>query len=156
IIATDYQGNSSTLTFSIRQVENPSIDYDWMYNYVMQANRSNRVNLDQFSIIFPEGTFVRYQRLYIYEEMMVRDGEQIIMVHMNEDQLPVYEKPLVVLISFIYLEEYFIWTIARCSGDRYSAVTTIHDTNNLASRISRLSSYCLINDTIAPVIECLP
>ena len=156
IIATDYQGNSSTLTFSIRQVENPSIDYDWMYNYVMQADRSNRVNLDQFSIIFPEGTFVRDQRLYIFEEIMVRDGEQVVMVHMNEDHLPLYENPLLVLKSDLPLEEKSKWTLARCSGDRYSAVTTIREADNFASRISRLSSYCLIKDTIAPVIEFLP
>lgn len=156
IQATDYQGNTSTLTFSIRQVDNPSIDYDWMYNYVIEAGKTNRVNLDQFSIIFPGGTFVRDQRLYLFEEVTVRDGEKMVMIHMNEPQLALYERPLILLHSDWSLADKAKWTLARCSGSRYTAVNTIRESDHFAARIGRLSDYCLIKDTIPPEIDFRP
>lgn len=156
IEATDYQGNTSVLSFNIRQVDHPTIDYDWMYNYVVKAGRSTRINLDQFSIIFPDRCFVRDQRLYIFEEITVRDGEEMIMVHMNESQLPLYEKPLLLLQSDWPAEEKEKWTLARCSGSRYSAIPTIREAEHFAARINNLSDYCLIKDTIPPKINFQP
>src|SRR5690606_1301784 len=99
VVATDYQGNRSTLTFSIRQVDDPSIDYEWMYNYVVPAGTSSHIDLDQFALYFPKNAFARDQRLYIFEEEIVRDGEKVVMIHMNEGQIPLYESPLLVLHS---------------------------------------------------------
>ncbi len=156
VIATDYQGNRSSLTFSIRQVENPSIDYEWMYNYVIPAGVASRVHLDQYAIIFPEKTFARDQRLYIYEEITVQDGEPVVMIHMNEDQIPLYEAPLLVLESDMPEKEKQSWTLARCTGNGYSAIRTMREKERFAARIGRMTSYCLIRDTIPPRIEFQP
>src|SRR5690606_6573829 len=93
IIASDYQGNQSTLSFSVKRVERPSIDYSVIYNYLINSSQSSRVELGRSTIVFPEGTFIRDQRLYIFKEEIVRDSEENIVVHMTENQLPLYEKP---------------------------------------------------------------
>lgn len=154
--ARDYQGNTSTLTFSIRQVDQPSIDYEWMYNYVVKAGRSTRINLDQFSIIFPARSFVRDQRLYLFEEVTVKDGEDMVMIHMNEPQVPLYENATLLLRSDIPLADKEKWTLARCSGTRYTAIPTQREQNQFVALIRNLTDYCLIKDTLPPIIEFHP
>jgi len=156
IIASDYQGNQSTLTFSIRRVEHPSIDYTVVYNYLINSSQSSRVELGQSSIVFPGGTFVRDQRLYLFEEKIVRDNEEIIVVHMTENQTPLYERPLLKIRSDIPLREKSKWTIARCAGEKYSAIPTTREKDYFSSRIGQLSSYCLILDTLPPEIKFHP
>ncbi len=154
--ATDYQGNSSTLTFSVQRVENPSIDYAVMYNYMIKAARSNRINLDHFSMIFPEGTFLRDQRLYLFEEEVVHDNEKTFMVHMTENQLPLYQNPLLIMKSSIPMKDMSQWTLARCDDKDYKAITTLREKDQFAARISRLADYCLMKDTLPPDIKYLP
>lgn len=156
IVATDFQGNSSTLTFSIRQSENPSIDYAHMYNYMIPANQSSRINLDRYSLLFPPGTFLTDQRVYIFEEEVVENNEKIYLIHMLGEQSPLYEKPLLTMSSDLTLAEKSQWTLARCSGKGFKAITTIREENQFAARIGQLSDYCLVKDSLPPEIRFLP
>lgn len=153
--AADFQGNTSSLTFSIRRVENPSIDYAVMYNYKIDASESSRIELDHFSLIIPSGTFVRDQRLYIFEEEVVRDNDKKRMIHMTENQLPLYERPLLLLKSNLPLEDKSKWTLAQCNGSNFRAVKTIREKDHFAARISRLGDYCLAKDTLPPEVKLM-
>lgn len=156
IIATDYAGNKSKLEFTVQRVERPSIDYTEMYNYILPPEQSNKINLDQYSVIFPIGTFLQEERLYLFEEEIVSDNEAVQMIHMTQNQLPLYENALLLKKSNLPVADKKKWTLARCDDNGYKAISTIREKNQFAAYIRQLSSYCLVQDTIPPVIVYQP
>lgn len=156
IIATDFQGNASRLEFSVKRVDDLSIDYDQMYNFILKAGKNNRVELDQFTILFPEKTFLHDHRSYIFEEEVIRDNQPFHLVHLGENEIPFFEAALLRFKSKMEPEEKKKWTLASCQSTQYRAIPTVRDKNYFSADIGRLGSYCLIRDTIPPVISFQP
>src|SRR5690606_42165629 len=61
------------------------------------------------------------------------------MIHMNEPQVPLYENATLLLRSDIPLADKEKWTLARCSGTRYTAIPTQREQNQFVALIRNLT-----------------
>jgi len=156
IIASDFQGNTSQVEFSVKRVEQLSIDYDQMYNFILRADQTNRVVLDRFTILFPEKTFLHDHRAYIFEEEIIRDNQPFHLVHLGENEVPYFQSVLLQYKSKMDIEEKRKWTLASCHSANYQAIPTIRDKDQFSADIHRLGTYCLIRDSIPPTITFQP
>lgn len=156
IVASDYQGNESQLDFTVKRVNEISLDYDQMYNFVLPSGHNNRVDLDRFSITFPKHTFIRDHRAYIFEEEVIRDNEPFHLIHLGENEVPLFESALLQYKSSMDMEEKKKWTLAACKSSSYQAIPTVRNEDHFAADIRSLNTYCLIKDTIPPVISFHP
>lgn len=54
------------------------------------------------------------------------------------------------------MEEKKKWTLAACKSSSYQAIPTVRNEDHFAADIRSLNTYCLIKDTIPPVISFHP
>lgn len=156
IKAADFQGNTSQVEFSVTRQEDLTIDYTHIYNYLIPTDRKSKIDLEHYSVIFPEKAFITPHRAYIFEEEDVRDSTPLPVIHLGKNEYPLYENARLILKSNMGQEEKQKWTLAYCRAGKNSAVSTQRTRDGFTANIRSLTSYCLLRDTLPPVIRFQP
>ncbi|GAA5220531.1 M23 family metallopeptidase [Membranihabitans marinus] len=154
MIATDFQGNTSTYTCDIHQQDPVKIDYQKIYNYLIEPGKNNKIKLDLYEIIFPKNTFTHPSKLYVFEEMNITDNEEQWLLHLDKDKMPLYRDFVISFKDNRSLEEKAKWTLAQYKGNSIRPlIHTVRKKDSFIAQASSLGDFTLVQDTIPPTIE---
>ncbi len=151
ITVADYHGNE-TVTEVILQKGKPGAVAKQPYNYLLPWNEPSVVKTDDIQLFFPEGTF--YEDLYMQYSAAkdIAKGVYSRTHHVHNGNVPVHDY-YDISIKPVNLPERLRdkVVIASCS-DGASSFGGVWESGMLKAQVRTLGSFCIMADTIAPVI----
>lgn len=153
IVASDFQGNKSTLHLTLSQVDQVQMNYNHIYNFVVGNSESQKIELDHYTVLFPKNSLGKEKRLYVFEEQEVIDNQSQWILHLDKDRIPIFEDLTIQLRDHRPIKEKEKWVMASCTDNSIYPQITYKSENAFIAKVGRLGNYCLIQDTIPPTIQ---
>lgn len=155
IIASDFQGNQSSVEFSVVR-KPPPYEYNTpVYTHEFSPDEAQVVSLQGATIKFPKNAFFKEERLHIKEERGQCENCISPVIVIREDGIPFYHAPT------LYFETYSFPShlkdkVFAAQIDEDGELTLIRgnwEGNSYKAKIRSIGSYALAIDTVPPLIK---
>ncbi len=153
MVAKDVDGNESIFEFWVKRGEvHPPESKN--YNYLLQWNESNAINLGDIKIDFPKGVF--YENVYLKYETSLDNSEDVFSTlhHIGEPIVPLHSYYTIAIKPTNlpkHLQDKAV--IAYCDGDKMISQGGKWKNGWLTAKVRSLGDFCITIDDTAPTIE---
>lgn len=156
IIIKDYAGNSNQLDFWARRAEIDTPERPLLYNYILPYDQESVIKNDGFFLYFPKGAL--YENLYLNYQVSEEQSNGIFsdVHHVDNYTTPVHRYFDIGItpknLPDNLRDKAFL---ALCTGNhiRNCGGKWLEDKNMLTTKCQQLGDYCIMIDTIKPMIR---